>query len=298
MMRIAISGGRGRLAPLIARHFGAQGSKVRLFSRTEGEGLESLDRLTQPETWEDLDVLIHCGWSSVPLTAERHPENSALQDLPLLRRILTAASTATTPSRIVFLSSAAIYGDTGVEPVDEEQAPQPLGAYARGKWEAEKILTESAIPSLILRVTNLLGEKPDLDRPQGILPRLIHAAKAEEEVALWGDGSATREFLYVDDACRGLLLAAERYNDPDPVNLGAGFEISMKQLAHTIRDAVGFTGEIHWDTSKPNGQPRRMLDVTRAKERFGFQSEVSLEAGLATTIAWFRENQERLVGAP
>jgi UDP-glucose 4-epimerase len=254
MMRIAISGGRGRLAPLIARHFGAQGSKVRLFSRTEGEGLESLDRLTQPETWEDLDVLIHCGWSSVPLTAERHPENSALQDLPLLRRILTAASTATTPSRIVFLSSAAIYGDTGVEPVDEEQAPQPLGAYARGKWEAEKILTESAIPSLILRVTNLLGEKPDLDRPQGILPRLIHAAKAEEEVALWGDGSATKDYLHCADLLSALQALLEQ-NHRGIYNVASGESVSLRDLiamveklgAHRLR--IRHEPHFSWDVS-------------------------------------------------
>ena len=157
---------------------------------------------------------------------------------------------------------------------------------------------------VMLFPVNLYGPNDNFDLESShVIPAMIRKFvtaldQGAPAVTLWGDGSATREFLYVDDACRGLLLAAERYNDPDPVNLGAGFEISMKQLAHTIRDAVGFTGEIHWDTSKPNGQPRRMLDVTRAKERFGFQSEVSLEAGLATTIAWFRENQERLVGAP
>jgi GDP-L-fucose synthase len=118
--------------------------------------------------------------------------------------------------------------------------------------------------------------------------------RGEDEVTLWGDGSPTREFLYVDDCARGLVDAAERYDDPDPVNLGAGFEISMKDLAEKIRAATGFEGRIRWDTDKPNGQPRRMLDVSRAKERFGFEAQVSLDEGLARTIAWFRENRDAI----
>jgi len=89
-----------------------------------------------------------------------------------------------------------------------------------------------------------------------------------------------------------MLLAAERYDDGDPVNLGAGFEISMRDLAHKIKDAVGFTGDIEWDTDKPNGQPRRMLDVSRARERFGFEAKISLDEGLARTIAWYRAHGE------
>jgi len=112
---------------------------------------------------------------------------------------------------------------------------------------------------------------------------------------MWGDGSPTREFLYVDDAVRGLMLAAERYDDPEPVNLGAGFEISMAALADTIKAVVGYDGAIEWDTSKPNGQPRRMLDVSRARERFGFETQTSLQQGLQATVAWYRANEAAVI---
>ena len=103
----------------------------------------------------------------------------------------------------------------------------------------------------------------------------------------WGDGSPTREFLYVEDAAEGILLAAERYNQSDPVNIGSAFEISIKDLLETIARLTGFTGHIVWDTTKPNGQPRRKLDVSRAREMFGFEAQTSFEDGLRRTIDWY-----------
>ena len=105
---------------------------------------------------------------------------------------------------------------------------------------------------------------------------------------LWGDGTPTREFLYVDDCVAGLVLAAERYDDPDPVNLGTGEEISIAGLAGLVRELTGYEGEIVWDASRPNGQPRRKLDTTRAEERFGFTAQVPLRDGLCRTIDWYR----------
>ncbi len=116
-----------------------------------------------------------------------------------------------------------------------------------------------------------------------------------ETVTLWGDGSPTREFLYAGDAALGIALAAERYNESEPVNLGAGMEISIKDLAELIAKLTGFDGKITWDTSKPNGQPRRGLDVSRAKKYFGFQAQMPFEKGLRRTIEWFKENQDRIV---
>ncbi len=112
--------------------------------------------------------------------------------------------------------------------------------------------------------------------------------EAHDEVVLWGDGSPTREFLYVDDCVEGLLLAADRYDGPDPVNLGTSEEISIRDLAELIAELTGFEGEIVWDTSMPNGQPRRRLDVSRAKELFGFEAQTRLRDGLARTIEWYR----------
>jgi GDP-L-fucose synthase len=113
--------------------------------------------------------------------------------------------------------------------------------------------------------------------------------ESPDEVVLWGDGSPTREFLYVDDAAQGLLLAAERYDGAEPVNLGTGAEISIRELAGLIAELTGFEGEIVWDTSQPNGQPRRALDTSRARELFGFEARTPLREGLERTIAWYRE---------
>ena len=126
-----------------------------------------------------------------------------------------------------------------------------------------------------------------------LIRKMVEAGeRGEQEVVLWGDGTPTREFLYVDDCVEGLALAAERYDGADPVNLGTGEEIAIGDLARLVRDATGFEGTIRWDTSKPNGQPRRRLDTTRAEELFGFTAAVPLEEGLARTVAWYRESRE------
>ena len=149
---------------------------------------------------------------------------------------------------------------------------------------------------VMLFPVNLYGPRDNFDlQTSHVIPAMIrkfHEAsmRGDAEAVLWGDGTPTREFLYVQDAARGFALAAERYDDPDPVNLGAGFEISMKELAEKIARLMSFHGEIRWDTSKPNGQPRRMLDTSRAKERFGFEAEIGFEEGLKRTIEWFRSH--------
>ncbi len=128
-----------------------------------------------------------------------------------------------------------------------------------------------------------------------LIRKMLQAKQAgEEQVVLWGDGSPTREFLYVEDAAEGLLLAAERYNGREPFNLGSGQEISIRDLAVLIARLTGYQGKIVWDTSKPNGQPRRALDISRAEAYFGFRAQMPLEEGLHRTITWFLEHQRTL----
>ena len=144
--------------------------------------------------------------------------------------------------------------------------------------------------SIFLLPVNLYGPGDNFDpRSSHVIPALILKCisameKGVDEIVVWGDGSATREFLYVEDAAEAILLASERYNSSDPVNLGSGEEISIKNLVHTIADVVGFKGRIVWDTSKPNGQPRRKLDTSRAEERFGFKATTSFDEGLRRTV--------------
>lgn len=150
--------------------------------------------------------------------------------------------------------------------------------------------------SIVLFPVNLYGPRDNFDlETSHVIPAMIRKCleaveSKRDEIVLWGDGTPTREFLYAEDCAEGLILGAERYDSSDPVNLGAGFEISIADLATLIAKLCGFEGEIVWDTTRPNGQPRRMLDTSRAKERFGFTAKTSFEEGLTKTIAWYREH--------
>lgn len=149
------------------------------------------------------------------------------------------------------------------------------------------------LDGIYLLPVNLYGPRDNFDlQSSHVIPALIRKFVAaresgSESVEVWGTGSASREFLYVEDAARAIVLATERYDDPDPVNVGAGREVTIRELVEMIGALTGFTGEIRWDTSKPDGQPRRMLDTRRARERFGFEAEVGLEDGLRRTIDWW-----------
>jgi GDP-L-fucose synthase len=147
---------------------------------------------------------------------------------------------------------------------------------------------------------NLYGPRDNFDLESShVIPAMIRKfvtarSRGEGEVVLWGDGTATREFLYVEDAAEGILLAAERYDASDPVNLGNGQEMTIRDLATRIAKATGFAGRFVWDTSKPNGQPRRCLDVSRARERFGFVARTPFDVGIANTVAYYEQHQKEI----
>jgi len=148
--------------------------------------------------------------------------------------------------------------------------------------------------AIFLLPVNLYGPRDNFHLESShVIPALIRKCieaqeAGREELVVWGDGSPTREFVYAGDAAEGIVLATERYNEPDPVNIGSGYEISIKDLAALIARLTGFTGRLVWDTSQPNGQPRRGLDTRRAQERFGFTARVGFEEGLRRTIEWYR----------
>ena len=167
--------------------------------------------------------------------------------------------------------------------------------------QAQAYRAQYGFNAIYLLPVNLYGPRDNFDlETSHVIPAIIRKCiEAKEaglrEIILWGDGSPTREFLYVEDAAEGLLLAAERYNGEQPVNLGSGEEITIHDLAVMIADQVGFTGQIVWDTSKPNGQPRRCLDVSRAAKLFGFRAIYPLRHGIAKTLSWYQsERQPRI----
>ena len=163
--------------------------------------------------------------------------------------------------------------------------------------QAQAYRQQYGFNAIYLLPVNLYGPGDNFDPASShVIPALIKkfveaVESGAKSVEVWGTGAASREFLYVDDAAEGIALAAERYDKPDPVNLGAGFEITIRDLATLIADITGFTGEIVWDTTKPDGQPRRCLDVSRAEREFGFRAKVNFREGLERTIAWYRERR-------
>jgi GDP-L-fucose synthase len=151
--------------------------------------------------------------------------------------------------------------------------------------------------SIYLVPVNLYGPEDNFNPESShVIPALIKKfvdaiEEKEEKVVVWGTGSPSREFIYVEDAAEGIVLATEKYDRSDPVNIGAGFEIKIKDLADLIANLTGFDGEIFWDSSKPDGQPRRCLDTTKAEKEFGFNAKIPFKEGLKRTIDWYRKNQ-------
>ncbi len=173
-----------------------------------------------------------------------------------------------------------------------EETNAPYGVAKKAVLVGAQAYREQyGLNSVFLLPTNLYGPRDNFHPTNAhVIPDLIRKmVESPEEVVLWGDGSPTREFLYVDDCVDGLVLAAERYDGPEPVNLGAGKEISIRELAELVADVTGFTGRIVWDTTKPNGQPRRSVDASRARELFGFEARTPLHEGLERTVSWYRE---------
>ena len=164
--------------------------------------------------------------------------------------------------------------------------------------QAQAYRQQYGFNAIYLLPVNLYGPRDNFDpRSSHVIPALIRKfveakESGDSSVTLWGTGKATREFLYVEDAARGIAMAAEEYNGVEPVNLGAGFEISIADLAAMIREIVGFDGELVYDTAKPDGQPRRMLDTSRAEKEFGFKTEMSFREGLEKTVEWYLKSSD------
>lgn len=168
--------------------------------------------------------------------------------------------------------------------------------------QAEAYRAQYGFNAIYLLPVNLYGPRDNFELESShVIPALIRKCveareSRQKEVVLWGDGSPTREFLHVADAAEGILLALERYDGSEPVNLGSGIEVKISDLARIIAEEVGYTGDFIWDHTKPNGQPRRCLDVTRARDLFGFQAQRDLRKGIAETVKWFMAHRHEFIG--
>ncbi len=269
-MRVGITGARGRLAPLIANHYRARRDDVVLFSRVGGDGVLDLKEIGNTHC----EMIVHCAWSGVPITAESNPGLSGREDLPLLRQLIEQTGKRNTT--LVFLSTAAVYGDTGHEPATETCPPAPLGAYAHSKLASEELLLQaSPSRSLVLRVTNLLGEGAHPARPQGILPRLFAAAREGVPVELWGDGTATKDYLH----CMDFLSAMEALVDGGHrgiFNVASGESVSLLELIRLVEACTGSKVPVVHRDHYPWDVSHSLVSGSRLRETTGWQPELNV----------------------
>lgn len=278
-MRIAITGARGRLAPLVARHLAYDDHEVALYSRESGEGIDPIDDL--PSHIERTDAIVHCAWSSLPLTAERNPESIRQFDLPLLQQLVTAVG----EKPFLFLSTAAVYGNTAETPATEQFPPAPLGRYAAGKLEAEKLIPASGT---VLRVSNLIGERCDPLRPQGILPRLIESARTGGEIMIWGDGNATKDYLHCNDLMDAISRVLES-NLRGTFNAASGTSASVLELIALVERLTGRSIAISHVPAYDWDVRHSKIDSSKLRAAAGWEPKYSVEDAVAEVIARFDE---------
>jgi GDP-L-fucose synthase len=305
--RILVTGGSGFLGSHVVEELRARGARGVVVPRS------SEHDLTDPGATRALfaaarpDLVVHLAAKVGGIGANRrHPGTFFRDNMAMGLNVLEEARRAGT-AKVVVAGTICAYPKFAQVPFREddlwngypEETNAPYGIAKKALLVmAQSYRQEFGSNFVVVFPVNLYGPRDNFDLEDShVIPAMVRkfvearAAKLPE-VVLWGDGSPTREFLYVEDAARGIADAAERYDEPDPVNLGAGMEISIRDLAEKIRAATGYEGQITWDTSRPNGQPRRMLDVSRARERFGFVARTSFDDGLSRTIAWFEASQE------
>jgi GDP-L-fucose synthase len=298
MSRVLVTGGGGFLGSHLVERLEADDHDVivarrRDYDLTRYEDAERLFRDARPE------LVFHLAAEVGGIGANRaNPGRYWYANLVMGAHVLELAR-LTGVEKLVVTGTVCAYPKFTPVPFSEdelwngnpEETNAPYGVAKKSVLVGAQAYREQyGLDAIYLLPANLYGPRDNFDlETSHVIPALIRKmVDATDEVVLWGDGSPTREFLYVDDCVEGLVLAAERYDGAAPVNLGTGVETSIRELAEMIADLTGFEGELVWDTSMPNGQPRRRLDASRARELFGFKAQTSLHEGLARTIAWFR----------
>ncbi len=305
--RVIVTGGAGFLGSVVVRKLRERGASAVIVPRQADYDLVQLAaiRALLDETTENgqpVDQIIHLAAQVGGIGANRaHPAEFFYDNLMMGAQLLHEAYGRGVP-KFVAIGTVCAYPKFAPIPFREEDLwngyPEETNApYGLAKKmmlvQSQTYREQYGYNSIFLLPVNLYGPGDNFDlETSHVIPALIRKCVEAKEsgagyIEAWGDGSPTREFLYVDDAAEAILLAAERYDASEPVNIGSSFEISIRELLETIARVTGFTGEIRWDTTKPNGQPRRKLDTSRAKTAFGFEASTPFEEGLRRTVAWY-----------
>ncbi|HWQ22486.1 MAG TPA: GDP-L-fucose synthase [Gaiellaceae bacterium] len=309
-MRVLVTGGGGFLGSHLVERLERDGHDV-VAARSADYDLTRMEDTARLFAEAEPELVFHLAAEVGGIGANRaNPGRYWYANLMMGAHVLEQARLHGTP-KLVLAGTICAYPKHAPIPFREEDLwsgyPEETNApYGIAKKAllvgAQAYRDQYGLNAIYLLPVNLYGPRDNFDlETSHVIPALIRKmVEAEEtgagEIVLWGDGSPTREFLYVDDCVEALCLAAERYDGPDPVNVGTGEEIAIRDLAALIADATGYSGHIRWDASKPNGQPRRRLDTTRAERLFGFRARVPLREGIERTVAWYRSARVAGVG--
>ena len=306
--RIVVTGGAGFLGRHVTRMLKDRGCAQIVVPRrthydlTREAAVEKLYLETRPQ------VIIHLAALVGGIGANRANPGRFLYENLVMGAMLMEYARRTEVEKFVGIGTICAYPKFTRVPFKEEELwngyPEETNApYGMAKKmllvQGQAYRQQYGFNAIHLLPVNLYGpgDRFDLETSH-VIPALIRKCldaieRAEPQIVCWGDGTPTREFLYVEDCAEAIVLATERYDGAEPVNIGAGFEISIKQLVELIAELTGFQGRIVWDTSRPNGQPRRCLDTRRAKELFGFRAKTDFREGLKRTIKWYKEEQTK-----
>jgi GDP-L-fucose synthase len=305
---IVVTGGAGFLGGAVTAALAARGcppEKVVSPRRKEFDLVHEADVIRLYETHRP-QVVIHLAAVVGGIGANRENPGSFYYQNMVMGALLMEHARRAGVEKFVAIGTICAYPKFTPVPFKEEdlwsgypeETNAPYGIAKKALLvQAQAYRDQYGFNAIYLLPVNLYGPRDNFDpKSSHVIPALIKkfveaVDRREEVVEVWGTGRATREFLYVDDAAEGIVLASEHYDGPEPVNLGAGFEISIKDLAESVARLTGFKGRLAWNASKPDGQPRRCLDTTRAERSFGFRALTPFEEGLRRTIDWYRSSR-------
>lgn len=307
--RVVVTGGAGFLGSFVVEQLRAQGCRQIVVPRSRDYDLVQMDAVQQLYSDARPDLVIHLAARVGGIGANQANPGRFFYDNLMMGTQLIEVGRQQGLKKFVALGTICAYPKFAPLPFKEddiwngypEETNAPYGLAKKMMLvQSQAYRRQYGFHSIVLFPVNLYGPRDNFDlETSHVIPALMRKCATAQEtgqasISLWGDGSPTREFLYVEDAAEGILLAAEQYEGELPINLGTGEEVSIRNLAGMIAAEMGFTGEIQWDTTKPNGQPRRCLDVSRAKQLFGFQARHSLRDGLRKTVQWFHDNRQAI----
>jgi GDP-L-fucose synthase len=304
--RIVVTGGAGFLGSFVVERLRALGAKEVFVPRSAAVDLTRVDQVRSYFAEVRPTLVIHLAAAVGGIEANRLQPGTFFRDNMLMGVHVIEEARVAGVKKVFIAGTVCAYPKFTPVPFREddlwngypEETNAPYGVAKKALLVmAQAYRREFSMNTVMVFPVNLYGPRDNFDLTTShVIPAMIRKfleakERKEREVVLWGDGSPTREFLYVVDAAEGIVSAAESYDGEDPVNLGSGQEIAIADLARTTAELVGYEGLIRWDRSKPNGQPRRMLDTSRARERFGWSARTRFEDGLRATIDWYAANR-------